>query len=74
MKLRPPTGFFYAQLAIAFLLTGSVCLAQDNSNNSNDVSALKTQMQKMQKEYEDRITAMEAEMKFLDRKLTAARS
>ncbi len=68
MKLRPPTGFFYAQLAIAFLLTGSVCLAQDNSNNSNDVSALKTQMQKMQKEYEDRITAMEAEMKFLESK------
>jgi hypothetical protein len=66
MKLRPPTGSLCAKLAVAFLCTGSVCLAQDN--NSNDVSALKTQMQKMQKEYEDRISAMEAEMKALESK------
>ena len=39
-----------------------------SSQQSNDVSALKTQMQKMQKEYEDRITAMEAEMKALESK------
>jgi maltoporin len=82
MKLRPPTGSLCAKLAVAFLWTGSVCLAQDssnNSNNGNDVSALKTQVQKMQsdydaqvkkiqKEYEDRITAMEAEMKALESK------
>jgi maltoporin len=44
--------------------------ADQNSgqSNPNDVSALKTQMQKMQKEYEDRITAMEAEMKALESK------
>jgi maltoporin len=35
-------------------------------SNQNDVSALKTQMQKMQKEYEDRISAMEAQMKSLE--------
>jgi maltoporin len=42
--------------------------ADQNSgqSNQNDVSALKTQMQKMQKEYEDRISAMEAQMKSLE--------
>ncbi|MBV9274251.1 MAG: carbohydrate porin, partial [Verrucomicrobia bacterium] len=39
-----------------------------SQTNQNDVSALKTQMQKMQKEYEDRISAMEAEMKALESK------
>jgi maltoporin len=79
MKLRPPTGFLCAKLAVAFLCTGSVCLAQNDSSTNNDVSALKTQVQKMQsdydaqvkkiqKEYEDRITAMEAEMKALESK------
>jgi maltoporin len=37
-------------------------------SNQNDVSALKSQMQKMQQEYEDRISAMEAEMKSLESK------
>jgi maltoporin len=79
MKLRPPTGSLCVQLAVAFLWTGSVCLAQSDSSTNSDVSALKTQMQKMQsdydaqvkkiqKEYEDRITAMEAEMKALESK------
>ena len=68
MKLRPPTGSFCAQLAIAFLCTGPLCLAQDSNTNNNDVSALKTQMQKMQKEYEDRISSMESEMKALESK------
>jgi maltoporin len=71
MKLHPPAEFICAKIAIAFLLTGPLCLAQENSNtnnSSNDVSALKTQMQKMQKEYEDRISAMEAEMKTLESK------
>src|SRR5260221_6049662 len=77
MKLRPPTGPLCAKLAVAFLCTGSACLAQDN--NRNDVSALKaqmqkmqsenqTQMQRMQKEDEDRITQMESEMKSLESK------
>jgi maltoporin len=35
-------------------------------SNQNDVSALKAQMQKMQKEYEDRISSMESEMKSLE--------
>ena len=79
MKFSPPTGYLCTKLAVAFLWTGSVCLAQDNSSTNNDVSALKTQMQKMQseydaqvqkiqKEYEDRITAMESEMKALESK------
>jgi hypothetical protein len=71
MKLHPPAEFICAKIAIAFLRTGPLCLAQENSNtdnSSNDVSALKTQMQKMQKEYEDRISAMEAEMKTLESK------
>jgi len=41
---------------------------QSNQSTQNDVSALKAQMQKMQKEYEDRITSMEAEMKALESK------
>src|SRR5580700_3836759 len=71
MKLPPPTGSLYAKLAIAFFCTGSLALAQDNSNNSNDVSALKAQIQNLEKhqqEYQDRITSMEAEMKSLESK------
>ena len=79
MKFSPPTALLCTKLAVAFLWTGSVCLAQDSSSSNNDVSALKTQMQKMQseydaqvqkiqKQYEDRITAMEAEMKALESK------
>jgi maltoporin len=72
MKSRPPTGSLCAKLAIAFLCTGSLCLAQDNSSgNNNDVSALKAQIQSLQKQqqqYQDRITSMEAEMKALESK------
>jgi maltoporin len=73
MKSRPPAGYFCAKLAVALLCTGSLALAQDNSSTStstsnSDVSALKAQMQKMQKEYEDRISNMEAEMKSLESK------
>jgi maltoporin len=68
MKSRPPAGYLCAKLAVALLCTGSLALAQDNSSSQNDVSALKTQMQKMQKEYEDRISSMEAEMKSLESK------
>jgi maltoporin len=42
--------------------------SDQGGQSSNDVSALKTQMQKMQKDYEDRISAMEAEMKSLESK------
>jgi maltoporin len=53
------------------LLTSSGLFAQSTDqnpgqSNQNDVSALKSQMQKMQKEYEDRISSMEAEMKSLE--------
>jgi len=67
MKFTAQTGYFCIKVVAAYLLTGSICLAQD-SNNQDDVSALKTriqEMQKTQKEYEDRISAMEAEMKTL---------
>ena len=69
MKLRPPTGPLCAKVAAAFLFTGSIALAQDNSSNNNDVSALKAQiesLQKQQQQYQDRITSMEAEMKSLE--------
>ncbi|HTD16257.1 MAG TPA: carbohydrate porin, partial [Chthoniobacterales bacterium] len=74
MKSRPPTGFLCAKVALAFLCAGSIALAQDNSSNSsssNDVSALKAQIQNLQKQqqdYQDRITSMEAEMKSLESK------
>ena len=74
MKLRPPTGCLCAKLALAFLCTGSLALAQENNSNSssgNDVSALKAQIQSLQKQqqqYQDRITSMEAEMQSLESK------
>jgi maltoporin len=72
MKLRPPTGFLCSKIALAFLCTGSLALAQDNSSsNSNDVSALKAQIQSLQKQqqdYQDRITSMEAQMQSLESK------
>jgi maltoporin len=55
------------------LLASGGLFAQSTDQNSgqsnqNDVSALKAQMQKMQKEYEDRISSMESEMKALESK------
>jgi len=47
---------------------GLFAQSADQNSGQNDVSALKTQMQKMQKDYEDRISAMEAEMKSLESK------
>src|SRR5260221_13102122 len=64
MKFMLPSSKFCATTAVAFFfVNGSVVLAQDD--NRNDVSALKTQMQQMQKEYEDRITSLEATVKSL---------
>jgi maltoporin len=71
MKLRPPTGFLCSKVALAFLCTGSLALAQDNSSSNSDVSALKAQIQSLQKQqqdYQDRITSMEAQMKSLESK------
>src|SRR3984893_16259670 len=66
-------------LVASLTLLASGGLFAQNSDSSNDVSALKaqmqkmqsenqTQMQRMQKEYEDRISSMEAEMKALESK------
>jgi maltoporin len=65
--LRPLLAASLTLLASGGLLAQS---ADQNTgqSNQNDVSALKTQMQKMQKEYEDRISSMEAEMKSLESK------
>src|SRR5580704_14597998 len=71
MKLRPPTGLLGVKLAVAFFWIGSLGLAQDNNSNSNDVSALKAQIQNLQKQqqqYQDRITTMESQMKALESK------
>jgi len=48
------------------LLTTGALFAQ--SADQSDVSALKTQMEKMQRQYEQRISAMEAQMKSLESK------
>jgi maltoporin len=53
----------FASLA---LLTSGAVYAQ--SSDSSDVSALKSQMEKMQKQYEDRISAMESKMQSLESK------
>jgi maltoporin len=68
--LRPLLAASLTLLASGGLFAQNVdqSSGQSQQSNQNDVSALKTQMQKMQKEYEDRITAMEAEMKSLESK------
>jgi maltoporin len=53
----------FASLA---LLTSGAVYAQNS--DSSDVSALKAQMEKMQKQYEDRISAMESKMQSLESK------
>src|SRR6201988_2001747 len=80
MKSRPPAGYLCANLAVALLCTGSLALAQDNSSSgsSDDISALKAQIQSLQKQqlqyqkdqqqYQDRITEMEGEMKAMESK------
>jgi maltoporin len=51
--------------SLALLASGAI-YAQ--SSDSSDVTALKAQMDKMQKQYEDRITAMESKMQSLESK------
>jgi maltoporin len=53
---------------LALLASGAV-YAQNS--DSGDVSALKSQMEKMQKQYEDRISAMESKMQSLEAKTDA---
>ncbi|HET9377037.1 MAG TPA: carbohydrate porin [Chthoniobacterales bacterium] len=53
----------FASLA---LLTSGAVYAQNS--DSSDVTALKAQMEKMQKQYEDRISAMESKMQSLETK------
>src|SRR6201987_2980356 len=76
-RFFPPYGRSCLPVAAALLLTGSFSLAQDSSqaqngtSQDNEVSALKAQIQSMQKQqqqYQDRITSMEAEMKSLESK------
>jgi len=76
-RFFPPYGRSCLPVAAALLLTGSFSLAQDNSqaqngaSQDNEVSALKAQiqgMQKQQQQYQDRITAMEAQMQSLESK------
>src|ERR1700742_643137 len=76
-RFFPPYGRSCLPAAAALLLTGSFSLAQDNSqaqngaSQDNEVSALKAQiqgMQKQQQQYQDRITSMEAQMQSLESK------
>ena len=48
------------------LLVAATAYAQDS--DSSDVAALKAQMERMQKQYEDRISTIEAKMQSLNRK------
>src|ERR1700736_5657394 len=61
----PRTYFRYGLATLLSLLTVPSLFAQQNSDSS-DVSALKAQMEKMQKQYEDRISAMESKMQSLE--------
>ncbi|HXM25545.1 MAG TPA: carbohydrate porin [Chthoniobacterales bacterium] len=70
----PRTYFRYGLVTLLSLLTVPTLFAQQTSDSS-DVSALKAQMEKvqqqnqqMQKEYEDRIAAMESKMQSLESK------
>jgi maltoporin len=63
MKRIPLSSRLCTGVVTVFLLSGPDALAQDSS--SNDVSSLKAQMQQMQKEYENRITSLEATVKSL---------
>jgi maltoporin len=54
---------------LAFFATAPVLHAQNS--DSSDVAALKAQMEKMQKQYEDRISAMESKMQALESKTEA---
>ena len=76
-RIFPPNGQSWLPVAAALLLTGSFSLAQDNSQaqngtkQDNEVSALKAQIQSLQKQqqqYQDRITSMEGEMRSLESK------
>src|ERR1700741_3971803 len=76
-RIFPPNGQSWLPVAAALLLTGSFGLAQDNSQaqngtkQDNEVSALKAQIQSLQKQqeqYQDRIASMEGEMRSLESK------
>src|SRR5258708_22409489 len=54
---------------LAFFATSPALHAQNS--DSSDVAALKAQMEKMQKQYEDRISAMESKMQALESKTDA---
>jgi len=62
----PPRLGLKASLAaaLAFFATSPALHAQNS--DSSDVAALKAQMEKMQKQYEDRISAMESKMQSLE--------
>ena len=62
----PPRPGLKASLAaaLAFFATSPALHAQNS--DSSDVAALKAQMEKMQKQYEDRISAMESKMQSLE--------
>jgi maltoporin len=59
-------GLRASLVASLALLTSGAVYAQNS--DSSDVSALKAQMEKMQKQYEDRISAMESKMQSLESK------
>jgi maltoporin len=59
-------GLRASLVASLALLTSGALYAQNS--DSGDVSALKAQMEKMQKQYEDRISAMESKMQSLESK------
>ena len=67
MSFSPRLLGLRASLFASLALLASGAVYAQNSDSS-DIAALKTQMEKMQKQYEDRISAMEAQMQSIESK------
>jgi maltoporin len=72
MKSRPPTEFVCAKIVTAFLLTGTVCLAQNSSTNSNnqsdEISTLKAQVESLQRQQaEQKVQNQKQQQQYQDR-------
>jgi maltoporin len=60
-----------ASLAATFAFFATAPALHAQNSDSSDVAALRAQMEKMQKQYEDRISAMESKMQALESKTDA---
>ena len=63
-----------ASLAATLTLFANSAAVHAQNSDSSDVGALKAQMERMQKEYENRISAMESKMQSLESRRNRAQS